>query len=237
MEPRLPGRESHAQRVDAERYGADKPENYLRTYQELFRPFVDRGIRLLELGVRRGGSLLMWRDYFEQGIIAGIDLSVPKIDDPTGRIRVFEGLQQDTAFLDRVASAVAPEGFDVIIDDASHVGEFTRIAFWHLFSHHLKPGGLYAIEDWGVGYWPSREDGGVYQPAPFQPRPGAVQRRFPSHDFGMVGFLKELIDECGAEDISDPDKGGVTPFRNSRFESILIGWSLAVVTKRDLGGR
>ena len=32
-------------------------------------------------------------------------------------------------------------------------------------------------------------------------------------------------------------QGGVTPFRNSRFESILIGWSLAVVTKRDLGGR
>src|SRR5438309_8699047 len=49
----------------------------------------------------------------------------------------------------------APEGFDVIIDDCSHIGELTRISFWHLFEHHLKPGGLYVIEDWSTGYWDS----------------------------------------------------------------------------------
>jgi hypothetical protein len=50
-----------------------------------------------------------------------------------------------------IADNVAPEGFDIIIDDASHIGELTKTAFWHLFDNHLKPNGLYAIEDWGTG--------------------------------------------------------------------------------------
>jgi spermidine synthase len=52
-----------------------------------------------------------------------------------------------------VARKTAPEGFDIIIDDASHFGDLTKIAFWHLFDNHLKPSGLYVIEDWGTGYW------------------------------------------------------------------------------------
>jgi hypothetical protein len=51
-----------------------------------------------------------------------------------------------------VATRVAPEGFDVIIDDASHIGELTKTTFWYLFDHHLKPGELYALEKWGTRY-------------------------------------------------------------------------------------
>ena len=50
-----------------------------------------------------------------------------------------------------VARKTAPEGFDIIIDDASHFGDLTKIAFWHLLYNHLKPSGLYVIEDWGTG--------------------------------------------------------------------------------------
>ena len=59
--------------------------------------------------------------------------------------------------MSRVANETAPDGFDIIIDDASHIGEFTKRSFWYLFDHHLKPGGLYVIEDWLTGYvdnWP-----------------------------------------------------------------------------------
>ena len=42
-----------------------------------------------------------------------------------------------------VARKTAPEGFDIIIDDASHFGDLTKIAFWHLFDNHLKPSELY----------------------------------------------------------------------------------------------
>lgn len=66
-----------------------------------------------------------------------------------------------------VARKTAPEGFDIIIDDASHFGDLTKIAFWHLFDNHLKPSGLYVIEDWGTGYWSDWTDGKAYRPRYF----------------------------------------------------------------------
>ena len=75
------------------------------------------------------------------------------------RIQVFQGDQADKAFLSKVANRTAPDGFDIIIDDASHIGELTKATFWHLFDRHLKPGGLYAIEDWGTGYLDDFPDG------------------------------------------------------------------------------
>ena len=35
----------------------------------------------------------------------------------------------------------------------------TKMAFWHLFDNHLKPNGLYVIEDWGTSYWDDWPDG------------------------------------------------------------------------------
>jgi SAM-dependent methyltransferase len=165
-----PGKDSHMtstkRTLDASNYDTDKAAHthYLRNYEEYFRPLLDRDVRLLELGVLKGGSLLLWRDYFERGVIAGLDLNPAQIEDPTGRIRLYQGGQQETELLDRIARECAPEGFDVIIDDCSHVGELARVSFWHLFENHLKPGGLYVIEDWGTGYWDFWPDGVSYRP-------------------------------------------------------------------------
>lgn len=165
--------------LDASGYDTDKAAHthYLRNYEECFRDLLDRDVRLLELGVYRGGSLLLWRDYFERGLVVGLDINPVEINDPTGRIRIYQGEQQDTLLLDRIARECAPEGFDVIIDDCSHVGQLTRASFRHLFDRHLKPGGLYVIEDWGTGYWDSWPDGVRYRapPARVQPTPPPPQ--------------------------------------------------------------
>ena len=95
----------------------------------------------------RGGSLKLWRDYFPHGIVVGIDRKLPQDFQLGERIQIFEGSQADEGFLSKVANATAPDGFDIIIDDASHIGALTKMTFWHLFDRHLKPGGLYAIED------------------------------------------------------------------------------------------
>jgi SAM-dependent methyltransferase len=221
-------------------YPTDKLESgYLPFYDELFAGLRDRDVRVLELGVKEGASLCLWRDYFERGIIAGIDLLRPAMpDDP--RIRVFAGRQQDTAFLDQVARDAAPDGFDIIIDDCSHIGSLTEVSFWHLFRRHLKPGGSYVIEDWGTGYrpdWPD-DDGAAYRaprprhsevsgrlPAPLRRIAWAVAgpKRLPSHDAGMVGFVKRLVDECGR-----PDQAGGEP---SAFDHMEVRPGLVVVRK------
>jgi SAM-dependent methyltransferase len=253
--------------LDAASYDTDKAAHahYLRNYEDYFRPLLDRDIRLLELGVLNGGSLLLWRDYFERGLVVGLDINPLSVEDPTGRIRFYQGVQQDTEILDRIARECAPEGFDVIIDDCSHVGYLARASFWHLFERHLKPGGLYVIEDWGTGYWDSWPDGVRYrrrhgETAGHSPlrhkllraatRLGtvaasrlplartlasaakrALQRGvYSTHDFGMVGFVKELVDECGAADITHPEFGNA-PQRASRIREMRLSHSHLFVVK------
>ncbi len=254
-------------KLDASKYDTDKAAHahYLRNYEEYFRPLLGRDVRLLELGVLKGGSLLLWRDYFERGLVAGLDLNPVEIDDPTGRIRLYRGGQQDTELLDRIARECAPDGFDVIIDDCAHVGHLARLSFWHLFERHLKPGGLYVIEDWGTGYWDFWPDGVRYRgregsergdsplryrlcrvatrlrngPLGRLPLAGrlassakrALQRGlYNSHDYGMVGFIKELVDELGMADITHPEFGTGAP-RASRFREIRLSHSHIFVVK------
>jgi hypothetical protein len=241
-------------------HNTDKNETYLRSYERYFAPLKNDNICLLELGVLHGGSLLLWRDYFPNGTIVGVDMNPAEIDDETGRVQVYQGLQQDTSFLDHVRDDAAPDGFDIVIDDASHIGELTRISFWHLLDFHLKPGGIYVIEDWRTGYWDRYPDGKSYG---WPKMEGGVRdnmrrltdsllvrlgktsvasglhryliillekmrhhivykRRFPSHDYGMVGFIKELVDELGMDMITNPARGSKLPQREPKFSRMEI---------------
>ena len=73
--------------LDASNYDTDKAEHphYVRSYEEYFRPLLGQNIRLLELGIFKGGSLLLWLNYFERGLIVGLDVQAVNLEDPTGR--------------------------------------------------------------------------------------------------------------------------------------------------------
>ena len=204
-------------------YDTDKIQHhYLEVYDPILSRWTDKDVKLLEIGVHKGGSLELWRDYFPRGTIAGIDLELPEGFIPGERIQLFKGSQADTQFLSEVAMSIAPDGFDIIIDDASHIGELTKTTFSHLFHHHLKPGGLYAIEDWGTGYLDDFPDGKRFDPKPSTLDP------FPCHSHGMVGFVKELVDEQCAGSIT---LGRNEQFRSSNFESLLITPGVVFVSK------
>lgn len=230
-----------------EKYDTDKmASGYLERYDEVFDQLVNQPLILLELGVHKGGSLLLWRDYFPLATIAGIDRQLPEGFHDTERIHLFEGSQEDTAFLSSVSREIAPNGFDIIIDDASHIGELTKAAFWHLFDHHLKPGGLYVVEDWGTGYWDDWLDGHSLN---LDAQQKASSRNFfllkarnklhlkkpmKCHGHGMAGFVKQLVDEQAAEDVTrDVPPGGSA--RKSRFEKMVIYPSLVFVRKAGAG--
>lgn len=166
----------------------------------------------MELGIFKGSSLLLWQDYFPNGVIVGLDRELVRVEGD--RIRIYKGEQQDGKLLHQISNEIAPDGWDVIIDDASHMAGPTRISFWHLFER-LKPGGIYVIEDWGTGYWDSWPDGKGYHE---------------NHHFGMVGFIKELIDEVGIGDITNP-KHGRPPQRASVIKELRIRPGMAVVIK------
>ena len=216
--------------IDLARYGAMKPEIYARRYEKLFSDLVDKEVCLLELGVHEGGSVKLWRDYFEKGVIVGIDAGPISIEDTSGRLHVCQGNQQDTAFLDKVAAQWAPDGFDIVIDDAAHIGEYAAASFRHLFDNHLKPHGIYIIEDWGTGYLDTWPDGGRYEERPPIRTAGSLKTRFPSHDWGMVGFVKQLIDECAVTDISSAERSG-QPVRYTMFEKVTFTFGQVFIFK------
>ncbi|MBI4734118.1 MAG: class I SAM-dependent methyltransferase [Rubrobacteridae bacterium] len=227
-----------------EQYNTDKINNhYLERYDQFLTHWLEKRINLLELGIYKGGSLLLWRDYFPLGTIVGVDLNLPQDFEITERIHLYEGSQADTAFLSRMANEIAPDGFDIIIDDASHVGELTKTTFWHLFDNHLKPNGLYVIEDWGTSYWDDWPDGKSLDLQEYiKPSSGLGRLRMKiagklnfkttirSHNYGMVGFIKQLVDEQGAHDVTMQHLEGKLR-RGSKFESITITPSIVFIRK------
>jgi len=251
--------------LDAEGYDTDKAQSgYLSIYQEYFGPLADMEIKLLEMGINKGGSLLLWRDYFQNGYIVGLDLNTLTIDEPTDRIRIYQGEQQDLPLLDRICRESAPEGFDIIIDDCAHFGKLAKASFWHLFNKSLKPGGIYIIEDWGTGYWNSWIDGKYYNgrletadyftviiervidiinPIATILLPSHLlskfkmlkyyKKRFRSHDYGMVGFVKQLVDECAMGDITHQKYGKGTE-RRSKFDRMIITNGQVLIKKHNL---
>jgi hypothetical protein len=221
-------------------YNTDKiTHRYLDVYDPILAPWVGKEIKLLEIGIHKGGSLQLWRDYFPLGIITGIDIKLPEPFLPGERIQIFKGSQADKQFLSEVANKAAPEGFDIIIDDASHIGALTKTAFWHLFDNHLKPGGLYAIEDWGTGYLDDFPDGKrldtVTSPLPFfqwlSSKASSRSKKvpFPCHSYGMVGLIKELVDEQGAASVIMGR--AIAGNRASRFKQMIITPCIVFVSK------
>jgi predicted O-methyltransferase YrrM len=133
-------------------------------------------LNVLELGVFRGGSVVAYNELLRPRKLVAIDLLPTPIDNldqyvqspgVRGRVAVHLGVNQ--ADHRRLAAIVydefGGEPLDVVVDDASHFLYETREAFRALFPR-LRPGGLYAIEDWAWAHWAGdywqRERGGDY---------------------------------------------------------------------------
>ncbi len=178
-----------------------KPATFYAVYDPYLAELAEGAITFLELGVHAGISLKVWASFFVNGRIIGIDLAKTAPDLSRYSNIVYESADQtDRSRLEAICRLHAPDGFDVILDDASHIGLNSALSYEILFPH-LKPGGLYIIEDWGTGYYDDWPDGGHYQKIRVEPFDGLVPKRIPSHDFGMVGFVKSLVDEVGGDHI------------------------------------
>ncbi len=180
----------------------------------------------------------MWRDAFPRATIIGVDLRPPGLDLGP-RVHIVRGDQTDAALMRRLRVALAPEGFDVIVDDCAHVGIAAARSLQALYPEHLRPGGLYFIEDWGTGYWPDWHDGGqiaasldvasLDSSTEFMRPKVATPIPMPSHDIGMVGLVKRLIDHTarGAVRIGEPDGVG----ESLAIESMAVWDGIVAVRK------
>lgn len=215
-----------------------KPAPYLPIYEQLLAPLRTRSFTLLELGVWTGQSLAMWRDAFPLATIIGVDLTPCDLQLGHG-VHIIQGDQTDAALMQRIRKAHAPNGFDVIVDDASHFGVTTARSLQALYVEHLCPGGLYCIEDWGTGYMPNWHDGGQLasplgiehldcSTTPMRPDVTAPIP-MPSHDVGMVGLVKRLIDHTAGGTVRSAQPDAVGDIL--AIESMTV-WSSIVVLRK-----
>lgn len=122
--------------------------SYIKTYDPIFSVYQNNDINILEIGVSRGQSLLLWKEYFTPNSkIYGIDTVSEYKKYESDNIRILIGNACDQDFIQNELKGIK---FDIIIDDGSHIADEQIRTFNLLFNDYLKDGGVYIIEDINV---------------------------------------------------------------------------------------
>lgn len=207
----------------AQRTGTDKwgLHYYTPHYERHLAHLRDESFVLLEIGVggyartgQGGGSLRMWRRYFQRAQIVGLDIEDKSfLDRP--RLTTVQGDQADASVLESVVERFGVPR--VVIDDGSHRPEDIIATFEVLFPL-LPDGGLYAIEDTQTSYWPEF---------------GGSQDRESPHT--TMGFVKRLVDGLNHEEFLDEDYE--PSYTDSHVRAVFCYHNLVVIEKgRNLEG-
>lgn len=103
---------------------------------------------IFEIGIDRTASIKLWKEYFPQAHIYGMDIGFSIDED---RVTIFKGDQNNVMDLEMcIQKFKHPISF--INDDGSHIPEHQILSFNHLFKV-LQDGGIYIIEDIETSYW------------------------------------------------------------------------------------
>ncbi|MBZ4319372.1 class I SAM-dependent methyltransferase [Streptomyces huiliensis] len=203
----------------AVRFGSDKWGGHWYTphYDRYFAPLRNDPVTLLEIGIggydapdQGGASLRMWKHYFRRGTVYGLDIYEKHgIAEP--RLHPLRGDQGDPAYLEGLAAETGP--FDIVIDDGSHLNHHVLTSFGSLF-RHLRPGGLYVIEDTQTAYWP-----------------GWGGNAADLTDAGTsMGFVKTLLD--GLNHQERPETPGQEPsYTDRHIAAVHVHHNLVVIEK------
>jgi len=147
--------------VLADKYGTDKGpkiHNYTPFYNQHLCRIKESVKKILEIGILEGKSLKMWRDYFCNSVIHGLDIyKMPNFGD---RIRTHEANQSNRKALSDLINKIGSD-FDVIIDDGGHENQQQQISFGFLFPF-VKSGGFYIIEDLQYSFIESHKQHNTY---------------------------------------------------------------------------
>lgn len=194
----------------AVKYNTDKRRNkhgYVDTYIRHFEGLTIES--LLEIGVYHGGSHKMWADYFPSAKIYGVDIELQSKRYESNRIQIDILDQGDKTALSEYA--VKNGGWDIVIDDGSHMCSHQIDSFKSLWKH-LKYGGYYVIEDTMTSFWPKSVHGYVDQ------------------EKTCVQYFHELVDRISALRAGGP---GYCSVEKTDVEFIEYSTGLIIVKKQN----
>lgn len=138
------------------KYGTDKSSakhNYTEVYEFMLKDRREEITSVLEIGVYKGQSLMMWADYFPHAHIYGIDIREKNYKTRNSRIIHYK--QNATKpEMSKTTKIIKPQ---LVIDDGSHDMCDHQITFELVFPQ-LDSGAMYVIEDLHTCFMP--EHGG-----------------------------------------------------------------------------
>lgn len=135
----------------ADLHGTDKLWHGYCPYYERHLPPRNEEFSLLEIGIKNGASLRMWRDFFPNASIYGIDIDKRSMFQEE-RITTILGDGTSREFLDKLDIP----NLRVIVDDGSHKASDVMKTFQALW-RRLDAGDWYVIEDLRVQWEPRYE--------------------------------------------------------------------------------
>ena len=118
--------------------------NFIDVYKRHFDPIRDSVTRVFEIGIFNGASHKMWKCYFDSAEVYGIDIRPKPWVEKLG-IHTYIANQANREDLQTFIDSSGGQ-FDIIIDDGGHRMNHQQVSLGFLFKH-LKPGGLFIIED------------------------------------------------------------------------------------------
>lgn len=152
--------------------------HYFPIYERYFSHRRNSPIVFLEIGVQKGGSLKMWKQYFHpQSRVVGIDIDPDCQQHDTAETPVRIGSQADTELLQRVIDEFGVP--DIVLDDGSHNAQDQRATFEFLYPK-MADNSCYLVEDTHTSYYPWH-GGGLNEPNSWH------------------NYAKRLIDEMHSE--------------------------------------
>ena len=179
-----------------------KVDHFFDDYEPWLALVRGGNVRVLEIGVHRGGSLELWQEYFgASALVHGIDIDQRAAEHCPDGARIHIGSQVDDVFLRDVVERHGP--FGLIIDDGSHQVSHQIKSFETLYPT-MSGEGVYICEDSFSSYWP--EFGG--------------QRGKPDT---FIEFAKRKVDELHAWWIEDAGNPPTEFTRTTRSVTFLSG--------------
>ncbi|HEY4427323.1 MAG TPA: class I SAM-dependent methyltransferase [Solirubrobacteraceae bacterium] len=129
-----------------------KRRHYFDVYHRHLARFRGQPVQILEIGVRAGGGLEMWRDYFGPGTrVYGVDNDPACKERASEGIEIFIGDQGDPEFWERFLEGCP--AVDIVVDDGGHQASQQALTLERVLPH-IRPGGVYICEDVGGSFQP-----------------------------------------------------------------------------------
>lgn len=134
----------------AEKYYTDKHfghDYFNQLYEFEFSKIKETARKIVELGVYEGQSINIWREYFKNAKIIGIDCELYRARiDNNDRVELFDirvGVNNDE-LLKKFSED--HNDIDLFIDDGSHTMKDQQIVLGIIFKS-IKSGGMFILED------------------------------------------------------------------------------------------